>query len=657
MINLKNISMEYGGRMLFENVTMSFANKNNYGIVGANGSGKSTLLKIISGDIHASQGDVVIPSNRTLSFLRQNQFEFENVEILDVVLMGNEKLWAISQKKRELESKKELSEKEGHDLAELEISLNKLGGYTAESEASIILTGLGFYSEQHRDKMSTLSGGYKLRVLLAQCLYSAPNILLLDEPNNHLDINSINWLGNYLKEYDGIVVLVSHDHHFINRVSDYIVDLDYETLKTYKGDYEFFLRAKALEVERKEKEIVKQEKKKEDMQKFVDRFRDKATKARQANSRKKQIEKMEDIHIAKSSRRAPYFNFLEAKSSGSQVLEIEGIHKSYGEKKVLNNIDMKINRGDRIAIIGPNGIGKTTLLKIIMNELNFDSGNYKWGENMKFGYFAQNHKEQLPDDETVFGWLQGSFSGQNIGTIRSSLGRMLFNDDDVKKLTGTLSGGETARLIFAKLTMIETNVLILDEPTNHLDLESIESLAKTMKNYSGTIIFVSHDRYFVDEIADIIFEITPKGYNRFSGTYSEFLAKQGEDYLDRNAEVRIKKSGNKKNISKSEKKELVQERRLLQKELTKLKNREGRTEKKVIEYESLLEEIEKTLSGTEIYKNENIKKFQEIMSQKDVLDPILEDAMKIWNDDQNNIIIIEEKIENIDKKMNGLENG
>lgn len=651
MINLKNITIEFGDRILFENVTMSFANNNKYGIVGANGSGKSTLLKIISGELGPSNGEVHIPSNKTVSFLRQNQFEFESEKIIDVVLMGREELWNLTREKRLLEQRENLTDAEGHRLADLEIKVSKLGGYTAEAEAAIILKGLGFPTQQHRHQMSTLSGGYKLRVLLAQCLYSAPDILLLDEPNNHLDILSINWLGNYLREYNGVVLLVSHDHHFINRVSDFIVDIDYETLRMYKGNYEYFLKAKALEVDRKEKEIEKQEKKKEEMQKFVDRFRAKATKARQANSRKKQIEKMEDIRIVKSSRQAPFFHFSEAKPSGTQVLEAQGINKSFGEKKVLKDIDLKINRGDRIAIIGPNGIGKTTFLKILMNELNYNSGEFHWGENIRFGYFAQNHREQLPNGESVYGWLQSNFPAENIGTIRKNLGRMLFSDDDVEKMTESLSGGETARLIFSKLTMIETNVLILDEPTNHLDLESIEALAKALKKYQGTILFVSHDRYFVDQIADTIFEITPDGYNKFLGSYSEFLEKQGADYLDKNVDIRVKVSDKKKPVSNSEKKEMVQERRNLQKELTKLKNRENRIENIVLEFEAELEEIEKTLAGSEIYQNENLEKLQKLLKEKKSVEKNLEDAMENWNSDQNAIVDIEEKIEKIDEKI------
>jgi len=651
LIQLKNLTMEFGDRILFNDVTASFGNNNNYGIVGANGSGKSTLLKIIAGDLHPSEGNVAIPSSKTLSFLRQNQFEFEHELILDVVLMGNNKLWITTLRKRELESKDHLTDNEGHELANIEHQLNEEGGYTAEAKASIILKGLGFPTHQHNHKMATLSGGYKLRVILAQCLYSQPDILLLDEPNNHLDINSITWLGNYLREYNGVVVLVSHDHHFINRVSDYIVDIDYETLKMYKGNYAFFQQAKILEKERKEKEIERQEKKKEEMQKFVDRFKAKATKARQANSRKKQIEKMEDIYIAKSSRRSPFFLFKESRPSGSQVLEINGINKSFGEKKVLHNIDLKINRNDKIAIIGPNGIGKTTLLKIIMSELNYDSGEYFWGENVNFGYFAQNHRDQLPEDDSVYGWLQGNFPSENIGTVRANLGRMLFSNDDVDKTTGTLSGGETARLIFAKLTMQETNVLILDEPTNHLDLESIEALAKTLKEYSGTLIFVSHDRYFIDEVADIIFEIIPSGYNKFPGTYKEYLAKFGEDYLDRNGEIRIKQSDSKKAITKTDKKFMVQERRQIQKELAKLKNREGKYENKVLDIETTLEEIEKTLSGTEIYQNQNLGKLQELMKNKEELEKSLEDAMEKWDEDQTQIVEIEERIKEIDGKI------
>ncbi len=649
MIQLKNITVEFGDKTLFNDVTMSFADNNNYGIVGANGAGKSTLLKVMSGEMHPTQGTVEVPASQTLSFLRQNQFEFEEEKIIDVVLMGKEQLWELNQEREQLSGKTTLSVDEGHRLAQIENKLHQLNGYKAEAKAAIILKGLGFSTAQHTHKMATLSGGYKLRVLLAQCLYSEPDILLLDEPNNHLDINSINWLGNYLKEYAGIVLLVSHDHHFINQVSDFIIDIDYETLKSYPGNYEHFLRAKALEIERKEKEIEKQEKRKEEMQRFVERFQAKATKARQANSRKKQIEKMEEIHIPKSSRRAPFFRFNEARPSGTQVLEAFGICKRFGGNEVLNQIDLNINRGDKVAIIGPNGIGKTTLLKIIMNELNFNAGEYKWGENIQFGYFAQNHKEQMPVDEKVYGWLQSHFPGESVGTVRKSLGRMLFDNEDVEKLTGTLSGGETARLIFSKLTMLQTNVLILDEPTNHLDLESIEALANALNQYHGTIIFVSHDRYFIDQVADTILEITPKGYNRHLGTYTEFLEKFGEDYLDRTANVRVKKSDTKKQVSKSDKKILNQERRTLVKECAKLENREEKLENKILEFEDQIEEIDTKLNSVEIYQDQ--KKLENAYQDKQKLESQLEKTMANWEKEQEAIEKMTNRIKAIDEKI------
>ncbi len=650
MIQIENLRMEYGSQVLFANVSISLNIGNRYGVVGANGSGKSTLLKLISNDISPTSGQIKYPSNKKIGFLKQNQFEFEKYNIVDVVLMGRSDLWELIQEQRLL-LKKDINDIEGHRLADIEHNIAKINGYSAESDASVILNGLGFTNDQLSNKMSTLSGGYKLRVLLAQCLYSKPDILLLDEPNNHLDLESIAWLGNYLKDYQGVVVLVSHDHHFINNVATHILDIDYEVIRQYTGNYEFFQKAKIIDKEQRDVENKKLEKKQEELRKFYERFKAKATKARQAVSRKKQLDKMDDIEIIHSSRKAPFFKFKEDRPTANKVLSITELNKSFGNKQVLKNINLDVARGSRIAIIGPNGIGKTTLLKIVMKELEFDSGEYEWGEKIAIGYFAQNHKDQISENHTVISWLTSHFPSEPLSSLRRVLGQMLFDDDDVDKKTSALSGGEAARLIFAKLMMQESNVLLLDEPTNHLDLESIESLSASLVKYSGTIIFVSHDRYFVEHLAESIYEIDHDGYKYYKGKYFEFLEKKGEDYLNRDINVRLKKSKIKNNLNPSEKKELVKNRRSFNKELNRLVRKTPEREKKINEIEAELKEIELILSSSDIYENHNLEKYSLTIENKEKLDKSLETEMQIWEDEQNKIEELDKKIKSIDEKI------
>ena len=489
MIQLSNISVQFGEKVFFQNVSANLTPGKRYGIVGANGSGKTTLLKLISGELEASNGEVRIPSAMRLGLLKQDQFEYENVPIIDVVLMGNERLWTLFLEKRQLELNKFLSEEEGGRLAELEHRLSELNGYNAESRAAILLKGLGLRQNQLYNPMSSLSGGYKLRVLIGQCLFSEPDILLLDEPTNHLDIYSIAWLAEYLKEFTGIVIVVSHDRYFLNQISTHIVDIDYETIKIYPGGYSAFLKAKQTELEQKKVENERLEKKRQELQEFYERFRAKATKARQAVSRKKQIDRMEDIVIKRSSRAHPSFNFSQKRPSGQQVLEITGLKKSFDDLIVLNDLDLLVSRGERIAVIGPNGVGKSTLIKILAGILEADKGRIRWGYENDIGYFAQNHKDLISSNTTVYDWLYAFIPAEKVTSVRSILGQVLFSSDDIYKVTDILSGGEAARLIFAKLMVEQHNILLLDEPTNHLDLEAIESLEKALLAFPGTVIF------------------------------------------------------------------------------------------------------------------------------------------------------------------------
>jgi ATPase subunit of ABC transporter with duplicated ATPase domains len=532
MISLSNLSKYYGDQVLFEGVSLQFNRGQRYGIVGANGCGKSTLLKILCGDESASDGELSIPKRAILGVLKQDHFQYEEDRILDVVMMGNAPLWSAMEEKEKVLAKAE-DYFDGDRYAELEEIIVQGDGYGLEARAGEILEGLGIATAVHDQPLSTLSGGFKLRVLLAQVLASDPDVLLLDEPTNHLDILSIRWLEEFLQTFRGVALLISHDHHFLDTVATTIVDVDYQTIKAYPGNYAHFVRAKREERERREAEIEKREAEIAGHKAFVERFRAKASKARQAQSKLKAIDRIEIESLPESSRRYPRFRFEQKRPSGKQVIELKGITKRYDDLTVLDGIDLTIQRGERVAIIGPNGIGKSTLLKVMMGEVAADAGSVEWGYETHPGYVAQDHKEQVGSRrQSLDDWLGQFCPSQGIGFVKGHLAAVLFTGDESKKKLEALSGGEAARLMFAREAIEKPNVLILDEPTNHLDLEAIESLVRGIKDYDGTLIFVSHDRWFVNELATRIVEITPDGVRDFSGTYDEYLAREGEDHLD-----------------------------------------------------------------------------------------------------------------------------
>jgi ATPase subunit of ABC transporter with duplicated ATPase domains len=538
MISVSNLAKHFGDQTLFERVTLQFNPGERYGIVGANGCGKSTLLRMLSGEESASDGDISIPKRAKLGVLKQDHFQYENERILDVVMMGNAALWqAMAEKERILARAEEHFD--GDRYAELEDVILREDGYALESRAGEILEGLGIPTEIHTQALSTLSGGFKLRVLLAQVLAAKPDVLLLDEPTNHLDILSIRWLEKFLEEFGGAALLVSHDHRFLDNVATTIVDVDYATVKAYPGNYEAFVHAKRDERERREKEIAKRQAQIAEHKAFVERFRAKATKARQAQSKLKAIDRIEIEELPQSSRRYPRFRFQQRRPSGRQVLHIEGLDKSYGENRVLEGISLSVRRGERVAVIGPNGIGKSTLLKVAMGEEQADAGEVEWGYETYPGYVAQDQKAQIGSrDQTIEAWFTGVCPGQAIGFVKGHLGAVLFSGDETDKKLTALSGGEAARLVFARQIVEQPNVLVLDEPTNHLDLESIEALVEALQTYDGTLIFVSHDRWFVGELATRVIEVTPDGINDFPGTYDEYLERCGDDHLDRQAVLR-----------------------------------------------------------------------------------------------------------------------
>jgi len=534
MISVSELAKSFGDRTLFAGASFQLNPGECYGLVGANGSGKTTLLQILSGDQEPSAGSVSAPKRLALGVLRQDQFIYEERQILQVAMMGNAELWEAMAEKEALLAD-ESGEFDVETFSRLEETIQRHDGYAAEARASEILEGLGLPGEVHRRPMSTLSGGFKLRVLLAQALAGAPDVLLLDEPTNHLDILSIRWLEKFLQDFDGPSVVISHDHRFLDNVATHILDVDYETVVLYPGNYTEFLAAKAAERERREKEIAEREREIAHHQQFVDRFRAKASKARQAQSKLRMIEKKaEDLdELPQSSRRYPKFRFEPRRHSGRRVLTVEGVRKSFGDNEVLHGVDLTVERGDRVAIMGPNGIGKSTLLKIVMGELEPDAGESEWGYEAHRGYFAQDHHEQFAHPErTAEEWIAGFCDRPSVGFVRGELGRVLFSGEDAEKRLGDLSGGEAARLVFCRLAIERPNVLVLDEPTNHLDLEAIEALVEALETFDGTQILVSHDRWFVSRLATRIVEISASGIRDYKGSYEEYVHACGDDHLD-----------------------------------------------------------------------------------------------------------------------------
>jgi ATPase subunit of ABC transporter with duplicated ATPase domains len=546
MIAISSLTKYFGEQTLFNDVSLHLNKEHVYGVVGANGSGKSTFLRIVAGMELANEGPVSIPKRARVGVLRQDHFAYEDQLILHVAMMGRKELWAaMEEKERLLAMPRETFDADRY--AEVEDHILREDGYTLEAQAGEVLEGLGIPTEVHRLPMRTLSGGFKLRVLLAQVLASNPEVLLLDEPTNHLDILSIRWLEKFLAGFKGCAMVISHDHRFLDNVCTHIVDVDYQTVTLYHGNYAAFVEAKVANRDRKEAEIEKREKQIADHQAFIDRFRAKATKARQAQSKVKMIEKIVIERLPQTSRRYPTFKLKQVRPSGRQVLEVQGVSKAYGSKQVLKDISLTIQRGDRVAIIGPNGIGKSTLLKIAMGEVEADAGKIEWGYETHPGYFSQDHDEvKKAGKQSVEAWLWEVVPRESIGFIRGNLGMVLFSGDDVKKHCQSLSGGEAARLVFCKLSVTQPNVLVLDEPTNHLDLEAIEALVEGLREYDGTLVFVSHDRWFVSQLANRIIEITPKGIQDYAGTYEEYIEKLGDDHLDAEAVLRVKRQQQKK---------------------------------------------------------------------------------------------------------------
>ncbi|MEI4802450.1 ABC-F family ATP-binding cassette domain-containing protein [Bacillus sp. NPDC077411] len=525
MITVSNVSLRFADRKLFDDVNIKFTPGNCYGLIGANGAGKSTFLKILSGEIDPSTGDVHITPGERLAVLKQNHFEYEEFPVLETVIMGHTRLYAVMQEKNAIYMKEDFSDEDGMRAAELEGEFAELNGWEAESEAAILLKGLGIGEDLHAKKMSELTGAEKVKVLLAQALFGQPDILLLDEPTNHLDLKAIQWLENFLMNFENTVIVVSHDRHFLNKVCTHMADLDFGKIQLYVGNYDFWYESSQLALKLTQDANKKKEEKVKELQNFIARFSSNASKAKQATSRKKLLEKITLDDIKPSSRRYPFVGFTPEREVGNDLLSVEGLSKTIDGEKVLDNVYFTVNKGDKIAFVGRNEIAITTLFKILAGEMEPDSGSFKWGVTTSQAYFPRDNSEFFKNSEyNLVEWLrQFSPQDESESFLRGFLGRMLFSGEEVKKNVSVLSGGEKVRCMLSKMMLSGANVITFDDPTNHLDLESITALNNGLIAFKGTILFTSHDHQFVETIANRIIEVTPNGLVDKQSTYDEYL--------------------------------------------------------------------------------------------------------------------------------------
>ncbi|MDP2560076.1 ABC-F family ATPase [Psychrobium sp. 1_MG-2023] len=533
MITSANITMQFGAEPLFENISAQFGHGNRYGLIGANGCGKSTFMKILSGELMPTAGNVSITPGNKVGILSQNQFAFEEYSVVDTVIMGDAELWKIKEERDRIYAMAEMSEEDGMRVAELESVFAEMDGYSAESRAGDILLEAGIEEEFHFGLMKQVAPGWKVRVLLAQALFANPDILLLDEPTNNLDIHTINWLAEVLNQRKSTMIIISHDRHFLNSVCTHMADIDYGELRIYPGNYEYFMEASSLIREQLLAENAKKSEEIDELQAFVNRFGANASKAKQASSRAKKMDKIKLDEVKASSRISPSLSFKESKTLHRQALILEELSHGFDGEVLFQNGDLILEAGAKLAIIGENGVGKTTFLRCLVQELEANHGVVKWSENAQIGYCPQDSSHEFDNDLNLFDWMsQWRTPKHNDLMVRAMLGRLLFTADDANKKAKNCSGGEKNRLLFGKLMMQDINVLIMDEPTNHMDMEAIESLNVALKAYDGTLIFVSHDREFVSSLATGIIEVKDQQIINFKGTYDEYLA-------DRNKSRRV----------------------------------------------------------------------------------------------------------------------
>jgi len=523
MISTSNISLRYGKRTLFEEVSLKFTPGNCYGIIGANGSGKSTFIKILSGEVDQTSDHIIVTPGERLAVLKQDQFEYDDFEVINTVIMGHQKLYKIMEERDALYAKPDFSEEDGIRAAELEGEFGEMYGWEAESEAAELLSGLGINDDNHTKLMKDLSGNEKVKVLLAQALFGNPDILLLDEPTNHLDIISIGWLEEFLAKFKNTVIVISHDRHFINQVCTHIADIDYGHIEMYTGNYDFWLESSQLAAKQAKDSNKKIESKRAELQEFIARFSANASKSKQATSRKKQLENLTLADIKPSSRKMPYIAFKSEREAGNNLIDIKNLSKSYEGEILLNDVTFRVERGDKIALVGPNDIAKTTLFDILTDTENADYGNYTWGTTTKHAYFPKDNADFFDVDLNLIDWLRQYSKEKDEAYIRGFLGRMLFSGHESLKKASVLSGGERVRCLLAKMMLANPNVLLLDGPTYHLDMEAISALNNGLMDFPGTIIFSSHDHQFIQTIANRIIEIVPSGIIDKRMTFDEYI--------------------------------------------------------------------------------------------------------------------------------------
>ena len=534
MIGAHGVSLQYGGRTLFKDVNVTFTKGNCYGLIGANGTGKSTFLKILAGDIEPNKGEVSITPGERLAVLKQDHFMFDDFNVVDTVLYGHKRLFDIMKEKEALYAKPDFNDEDGIKVSELEAEFAELDGWTAESNAEILLNGLGITNEFHYVPMSELTGNQKVKVLLAQALFGNPDILLLDEPTNHLDLASIKWLENFLMDFENTVIVVSHDRHFLNKVCTHIADIDYGAITMYVGNYDFWYQYTQMTQRQLKDENKRIEQKMKELQEFIQRFSANASKSKQATSRKKLLDNLQMNNIKPSSRKYPFVNFKQDREVGNDVLEVSGISKTIGDRKVLNDVSFIVSPNDKIAFVGDDEIARTTLFKILMGEIEPDEGTFKWGITTSTAYFPKDNNEYFDNfNDSLIEWLRpyAKPGEQYDSDIRGWLGRMLFSGEEALKAANVLSGGEKVRCMLCKMMMSGANVLILDEPTNHLDLESITALNEGLCDYKGTLLFDSHDHQFVHTIANRIIEILPNGIIDRCETFDEYIDNEDVDAM------------------------------------------------------------------------------------------------------------------------------
>jgi ATPase subunit of ABC transporter with duplicated ATPase domains len=524
MITVNGVSLRFGKRPLFEDVNIKFTPGNCYGLIGANGAGKSTFLKILSGEVEPTSGEVHIAPGERMAVLKQNHFAYDEYPVIETVIMGHDRLYSVMKEKEAIYMKDPFTDEDGMRAGELEAEFAELNGWEAESEAAELLNGLGIPTDLHNKKMAELGGNEKVRVLLAQALFGNPNILLLDEPTNHLDIESVRWLEDFLLRFEGTVIVVSHDRHFLNQVCTHIADIDYGKIQMYVGNYDFWYESSQLALQLMRDQNKKKEDKIKELQSFIQRFSANKSKAKQATSRRKLLEKITLDDIKPSNRKYPFINFKPEREVGKQVVTVENVSATVDGEKVLDSVSFVVNKGDKIALVGPNGLAKTVLFQILMGEREPDSGSITWGVTTTPAYFPKDNAAYFDGVElNLVEWLRQYSKDQDESFIRGFLGRMLFSGDEALKKASVLSGGEKVRCMLSKMMLSGGNVLLLDEPTNHLDLESITALNNGLIDFDGPIIFASHDHQFVETIANRIIEITPNGLIDRLMTYEEYL--------------------------------------------------------------------------------------------------------------------------------------